>query len=276
MAITNPFELGTNYLTQGADMAASAVSPESRNRAGARLRADLDVQRNRMIGATDDASASTGGLNAGRASLNRSRVNDSYFNSLSQGLGTMENQYAQNSIQAAGVQNQAGTGLANIANQQSGIKQNALNTYIQGGNALANPTGQGAQDAFGSLGLDVSGLGFFGPPGTTNPINTGSGTTVTNNIGGTTGATTPGSVNLPPNATPDDAVNSIFSTIDLSRPIVMAIERVQTPIGQALYKKLAEELGIPVQLVHATGMNAQLGNKWFDYGAGQGSGSIGA
>ena len=186
---------GQQLFSTASDIARNAISPESRDRAAARLRAATDQARlsneAEIGGQMARRGVNTSGLAESRQMQNRAQAQAAF----AQGLGTMEDQWARQDLEAAGVIGQQAQGLGNLATNQvqtnlqgqqirntnaknvADTRLQGLLTYLTQGNVIQDPTRLAG--IFGDLGIDTSGLQFYAP-GTQPPGTPGTGT------GGTT------------------------------------------------------------------------------------------
>ena len=259
--MNNPFDQSYNWFNQAGQTAANAISPESRDRAAARLRASLDVAKRRDMETVGNQEAARGSMNSGRLDKRRGSVYDSYYQSLSKGLGENENNFLTQSLNASNAMQGAGSGMAGAAAAQGGVRNSAIQNFIQGGNVFADPYGDAAKNFWGQAGLDISGLNFFGAPGTTNPIGVpGGGGTTNVNVGTgsapgggvTGGGPTLGDGGLNSSAPIEAQAESILSSYRLGTPVVMSEDFVSSPLGNYVYNRLIALTGGKVRIVPGT------------------------
>lgn len=247
----NPFDQSYDWFNQAGQTAQSAVSPQSRDRAAARLRASMDLARDRRLRGVADEDASRGRGTSGLASKRQDNVWGEYYNSLSQGMGTLENDYANQSLNASNAMSNAGQGISSAATNQANAKNTAMGNFLQGGNVFADPYGGAAQNFWGQAGIDISGLRFFDNPGTTNPISVNGGTNVNVGTGGTNnpgGGTTIGGAGLDSNAPIDAQGEAIVKNYRMGSPVVMSKTFIESPLGNYIYNRLIALTGNRVRI----------------------------
>lgn len=249
-----PFQTGMDYLNQAAQTTQNAVSPESRDRAAARVRAGLDRQRVAGEREVMDQEAARGTANSGRADAGKARNTGNYYSALGQGLGEVESNWTAQSLQAGSQMGNLGQTAMTGAVAKQNADTNTANQYLQGGNVFSDPTGTAAQNFWGNLGLDVQGMSFFNPTGTTNSVaGPGGGTTVNTGTGGSTGTSPAQYYN------PDGTINwqkygtSLAQGFNPSMPVLYNQQAVQANPGLQQVLQYLQQAGFTVQPGNAQG-----------------------
>lgn len=199
----NPQSYGNaeNYLGQAAGYVNQAVSPQSLDRASARVRNRVDTATRANEMDIRDRYAGRGMLNSGAASLAQSQNRQAGMSAYGTGLAQVQDDYntrlltaAQNmgsignhAADAAGAKGRLALDETTALNQAAVDKQNAdtnrysaevdgastsknfalslLQNYASFGNSFQDP--QMLQQILAKLGLDISGLEFYTPTSAT-------------------------------------------------------------------------------------------------------------
>lgn len=112
-----PFAEAQSMFRSAADTARSVASPESQDRAAARLRARMDTMFNASDQELRDKQAGYGTLNSGRAQYDLGRNMAARYGATASGLADLDEQYQQLALQSAATMSGIGSNMGSLGQQ---------------------------------------------------------------------------------------------------------------------------------------------------------------
>lgn len=162
-----PFQQSYNYLDQAASSA--MPSPESRDRAYARVRSRLSGERNTRDQELGDQYAGRGQTNSGGYDQAKERSYGQYLSNYGSGMSELEDNYEKQRMEGAKTLQGVGTAYGNVANDQAsrGIDQGLGNEKLRIDDYNSQSQRLGSlNDIFTSIGTVGGALGAAGSPRT--------------------------------------------------------------------------------------------------------------